>query len=121
MTSPLSALLERSENPAIGAYESLRLVQNSGIKNNSLLNYPIDILSHNFIRLGLTHAKALQTVSRFPRETRRRYATPKSNALTLRKHFIIVIKSPENILFPGFIRSKPLDFFPYLSRLFLCG
>jgi len=53
------------------------------IKNNSLLNYPIDFLSHNFIRLGLTRAKALQTVSRFPRETRRRYASPKSNAFAL--------------------------------------
>ena len=29
MASPLSALLERSGNPAIGAYESLRLVQGS--------------------------------------------------------------------------------------------
>jgi hypothetical protein len=29
---------------------------------------------HNSIRLGLTGAKALQTVSRFPRKTRRRYA-----------------------------------------------
>jgi len=48
-----------------------------------LLNYPIDFLSHNFIRLGLTRAKVLQTVSQFPRETRRRYAAPKSNAFTL--------------------------------------
>ena len=39
--------------------------------------------SYNFIRLGLTRAKALQTVSRFPRETRRRYAASKSNAFTL--------------------------------------
>ena len=28
------------------------------------------------MRLALTRAKALQTVSRFPRETRRRYAVP---------------------------------------------
>jgi len=42
-----------------------------------LLTYPIDFLSYNFIRLGLTRAKALQTVSRSPRETRRRYAVPK--------------------------------------------
>jgi len=35
------------------------------------------------IRLGLTRAKALQIVSRFPRETRCRYAAPKSNAFTL--------------------------------------
>jgi hypothetical protein len=40
-------------------------------------------LSHDFIRLGLTRAKALQTVSRFPRETRRRYASLKSNASIL--------------------------------------
>ena len=38
---------------------------------------------HNFIRLGLTRAKALQTVSRFPRETRRRSAVLKSNVFTL--------------------------------------
>jgi len=40
-------------------------------------------LTHNFIRLGLTRAQALQTVSQFPRETRRRYAAPKSNTFTL--------------------------------------
>jgi len=51
------------------------------IQNNSLLTYPIDFLSHNFIRLGLTRAKALQTVSRSPRETRRRYAVPKQMRL----------------------------------------
>jgi hypothetical protein len=34
MTSPLSALLERSVNPAIGAYESLRLVQDLGNTRN---------------------------------------------------------------------------------------
>jgi hypothetical protein len=43
----------------------------------------MDFLSHNFIRLGLTRAKALQTVSRSPRETRRRYAALKSKAFTL--------------------------------------
>jgi hypothetical protein len=43
----------------------------------------MDVLNHNFIRLGLTRAKALQTASRFPRETRRRFAAPISNALTL--------------------------------------
>ena len=43
----------------------------------------MDVLNHNFIRLGLTRAKALRTASRFPRETRRRFAVPKSNALTL--------------------------------------
>jgi len=53
------------------------------VKNNSSLNYPIDFLSNNFIRLGLTRAKALQTVSQFPRETRHRSAAPKSNAFTL--------------------------------------
>jgi hypothetical protein len=45
----------------------------------------MDVLNHNFIRLGLTCAKALQTASRFPRETRRRFAVMKSNALTLRQ------------------------------------
>ena len=35
------------------------------------------------MRLGLTRAKALQTDSRFSRETRRRYAAPQSNAFTL--------------------------------------
>jgi len=43
----------------------------------------MDFFNHDFIRLGLTRAKALQTVSRFPRETRRRYAVPKSNGFTL--------------------------------------
>ena len=60
------------------------------IKNNSSLNYPIDFLRHNFIRLGLTRAKALQTVSRLPRETRRRYAAPKSNAFTLETNIILL-------------------------------
>ena len=32
---------------------------------------------------GKTRAKALQTVSRFPKETRRRYAVPQSTAFTL--------------------------------------
>jgi len=45
------------------------------LANNSLDLHP---------RLWLTHAKALQTVRRFPRETRRRYAAPKSYALTLK-------------------------------------
>jgi len=43
----------------------------------------MDILNHNFIRLGLTHAKAPRTARRFPRETRRRFAVPKSKAFTL--------------------------------------
>jgi hypothetical protein len=37
------------------------------------------------MRLGLTRANALQTVSRFPRETPRRYAGPKSNTFALDK------------------------------------
>jgi hypothetical protein len=36
-------------------------------------------LSYNFIRFGVTRAKALQTVIRFPRETRRRFAALKLN------------------------------------------
>jgi len=47
------------------------------------LNYPIDLFSYNFIRLGQTRAKALQTVRRFPKETSRRSAAPKSNAFAL--------------------------------------
>jgi len=47
----------------------------------------MDVLSHNFIRLGLTGAKALQTARRFPKETRRRFAVAKSNALTLVLNF----------------------------------
>ena len=50
----------------------------------------MDVLNHNFIRLGLTRAKVLQTASRFPRETRRRFAVPKSNVLTLGKKIIQV-------------------------------
>jgi hypothetical protein len=41
MTSPLSALLERSVNPAIGAYESLRLVQDS---DNRLILKKINLI-----------------------------------------------------------------------------
>jgi len=47
----------------------------------------MDVLNHNFIRLGPTRAKALQTASRFPRETRRPFAVPKSNAFTLGRQF----------------------------------
>jgi len=43
----------------------------------------MDVLNYNFIRLGLTRAKALQTARRFPRETHRRFALPKSNVFTL--------------------------------------
>jgi hypothetical protein len=49
----------------------------------------MDVLNHNFIRLGLTGAKALQTTIRFARETRRRFAVPKLNALTLTRLIII--------------------------------
>ena len=54
----------------------------------------MDVLNHNFIRIGLTSAKALQTASRFPRETRRRFAVPKSNVITL-------------IVFLGYIDNYP--------------
>ncbi len=37
----------------------------------------MDILHHNFIQLGPTRAKALQTARRFPREMRRRFPGPK--------------------------------------------
>jgi len=43
----------------------------------------MDVLNHNFVRLGLTRAKALQTATRFPREIRRRLALSKSNAFAL--------------------------------------
>ncbi len=43
----------------------------------------MDVLNHNFIRLGLTRAKTLQTARGFPREKPRRFAVPKSNGLTL--------------------------------------
>jgi hypothetical protein len=47
------------------------------------LKYPIDFFRYNFIQLGLTRAKALQTVRRFARETRRRSAASKSKAFAL--------------------------------------
>jgi len=46
--------------------------------------YPMDVSHYNFIRFGLTSAKALQTASWFPRETHRCFAVPKSNAFTLK-------------------------------------
>jgi len=50
----------------------------------ALLKYNlIDFLSDHFIRFGLTRAKTLRTVSRFSRETRRRFAAPKSNTISL--------------------------------------
>ena len=54
----------------------------------------MDVLNYNFIRLGLTRAKALQTARRCPRETRRRFAVPKSNVIT-------------PILFWGYIDNYP--------------
>ena len=45
----------------------------------------MDVLNHNFIRLGLTGIKALQTARRFPRETRRRFAATKSYGFTLNR------------------------------------
>jgi len=54
----------------------------------------MDVFNYNFIRLGLTRAKALQTARRFPRETRRRFAVPKSNAFTLRLETLAVDKDP---------------------------
>jgi len=40
----------------------------------------MDVLNYNFIRLGLTRAKSLQTATRLPRETHRRSAVPKEEA-----------------------------------------
>jgi hypothetical protein len=53
------------------------------IKDNLSANYTIDFFSNNFMRLGLTRAKAFQTISRLSRETRRRYAAPQSNSFAL--------------------------------------
>jgi len=54
-----------------------------GVKKNLLLIYFIDFLNYNFIRLGLTRANALQTVSRFSRETPRRSAASKTTVFAL--------------------------------------
>jgi len=43
----------------------------------------MDLFSYNTIRLGLRCAKALQTVSRFPRKTRSCYAEPELSAVIL--------------------------------------
>jgi hypothetical protein len=63
----------------------------------------MNVLNHNFIRLGLTRAKALQTANRFLRETRRRFAVPKSNAFTLKIQVLSLAISPmlwhEKLLF----------------------
>jgi len=48
------------------------------IKKISSIKYSMDVLSYYFIRPGLTRAKALQTAHRFPKETRRRFAVPKT-------------------------------------------
>ena len=52
----------------------------------------MDILNYYFIRLGLTRAKALQTARRFQRETRRRFAVPKSNGFTPAKNRLFLDK-----------------------------
>jgi len=50
----------------------------------------------HFIRLGLTRAKALQTVSGFPREMGRRYAAPKLNAFALEIPHVILALPVKN-------------------------
>jgi len=50
----------------------------------------MDVLNHNFIRLGVTRAKALQTATRLERDMRRCFAGPKSNAFTLGGNIIPV-------------------------------
>jgi len=42
----------------------------------------MDYFNHHFIRFRLKRALTLQTVIRFPRETRRRFAVPKSDSFT---------------------------------------
>jgi hypothetical protein len=49
-----------------------------------VINCSINFFGHTFIQLGLTRAKALQTVSRFPRETRRRYAMAETDKFALK-------------------------------------
>jgi hypothetical protein len=56
------------------------MVQSSNVKLVGIFDFEFN---SKFIRFGLTRAKVLQTVSRFPRETRCRYAAPKSNAVPL--------------------------------------
>jgi hypothetical protein len=63
-----------------------------------LLNYPIDLFSYNFIQLGLTRAKALQTVSRFARETRRRSGASKLNTFALKVKTGRLTFTPDNAL-----------------------
>ena len=65
-------------------------------KNNSSLKYPIDFSSHPFIRLGLSLAKALQTVIRFSRETRRGCAFPKSNEFAMHRFVIALFMHFDN-------------------------
>ncbi len=60
----------------------------------------MDVLNYNFIRLGLTGAKALQTAIRFPRETRRRFAVPKSNAYPLNTYILKSVSTPEVYQYP---------------------
>jgi len=63
------------------------------------------VLNHNFIRLGLTRAKALQTASRFPRETRRRFAEPESNEVILgadTEQVATALKTWQTLLNKGF-------------------
>ena len=54
-----------------------------GYLETFIANQSLDCLSGHFIRFGLTRAKALQTVIRFSRETRRRCAGPKSETIAL--------------------------------------
>ena len=83
-----------SDFPHIGTYNSTKPVYGSNLLTYlffiAVLNYPIDFFSYNFIRLGRTCAKALQTVRRFPRETSRRSDTPKSNASALAQSLLPV-------------------------------
>jgi hypothetical protein len=63
----------------------------------------------HFIRPGLTRAKALQTVSRFPRETRRRYAAPKLNAFALEYPFLVLALPVKKMLLERPISIKELN------------
>ena len=59
------------------------------VREQFVKNISQGVLKHHFIRLGLTRAKAFQTARRFPRETRRCFAVPKTNAFTLYTYVMV--------------------------------
>jgi hypothetical protein len=51
MASPLNALLERSGNPAIGAYKSLQPVQYPGLECQKAISLPLLVCRQKHIKL----------------------------------------------------------------------